>query len=154
MKKIITIVLAVCPLLFLNSCGTIGSAINHGKREIFMDKAPKDLVVTSAGKKLDVHYSVYKSHTSRRTRGNITTSKTNTISYPAVTVARKKRATLEFYSPSWNKKATVELKPKVNWAIFAGDWFLTANFGLLIDIPTGNLKEVYPNFISVDGLLK
>lgn len=146
MKKLLMIAMAVSSLLSLYSCGTFGYLENHGKREICLNAVPKDLIVTSGGKILDVHTSVYKSKTRLSFIGR--TKTTTSTSGPAVTVARKNRARLEFYCPSTNLRDTLELIPKMNWGIFAGDWFLSAAFGFLVDIPLGNLKEVYPRYYT------
>jgi|GEM_PF-4193639 len=128
-----------------SSCGTILNASKKGKTEVFLIDAPSDLQVSSGGERLSIGSDVFAA--SGRTNGSVAYY-TSSVKLP-----RKKRASLELYSPGSGKRATVELKPKVWGKIVVVDALLTGGFGWLIDIPTGNILTLKPRLIDVPAAM-
>lgn len=145
MKQIITIAAAVCLMSMLNSCATIVNAKKKGKTEVFLIDGPGDLQATCNGQQLSFTNEVFAA--SGRTNGAVA------FYTKAVMLPRKKKTTLELYSPSSGKKATVALKPKVWGKMAIADALLTGGFGWLIDIPTGNLLTLKPRLMDVPAAL-
>ncbi len=120
----------------------------HGKCNVSMMRSPQDLEVFSSGKKLEMSQEVFAASSS------IGGSTTTTYYTAAVKLPAKHNATIELYSPSLNKRATVELKTKSNRNIIFLDILFGAGSGLLIDIPTGNLKMLTPRLLDVQSALE
>ena len=149
MKKLLVISIAIFTVMALNGCcfGTLNNALTHGKSNVSLMRAPKDIQVTHNGNKLDITSEVFA--VSSRVGSNVTTSYyTSAVKLPC-----KHRQTIELYSPSTNKRATVELKPRASRNIIWLDILLGAGSGLLIDIPTGNLKILTPHLLDVESAL-
>ena len=153
MKKLMTIVCGCFGLMSLNSCGVLNTAFTHGKSTVFMMRSPGDIEVTCEGKKLDKVRDVFAAKS--RTHSNGVYNTTTTTSYYAtgVKMASKKRATIEIYSPSLNKKATVEVKPKGSKAIIFCDVLFTFGIGLIPDLLTGDYKYASPQLVDVESAL-
>jgi hypothetical protein len=150
MKKLITIVSLCYTATLLTGCcfGTLNNALSHGKSTVSLMRAPKDLEVTYNGKKVPVTSEVFAASS------NIGGTVTTTYYTSAVKLPCKKKASIEIYSPSSNKRATVELKPRSSKNIIALDLLLGFGSGLIIDIPTGNLKMLTPHLLDVQSALE
>ena len=148
MKKVITTFTTAClATAIFSSCGTLNSAFTHGKSTVSMMQAPKDLEVSANGKKLELTKEVFAA--SSNFGGTVVTSYyTSAVKLPA-----KHRTTIELYSASMNKRATVDLRPRASKNIIWADILLTGSIGLWIDIPTGNLKMLTPRLIDVASAL-
>ncbi|GAA4462430.1 hypothetical protein GCM10023093_09020 [Nemorincola caseinilytica] len=145
MKQFITIASAICLMSMLHSCATIVNASKKGKTEVFLIDAPGDIQASSNGQSLSKTSEVFAAN--GRTNGAVAFYTT------AVMLPRKKRATLELYSPSTGQKATVALKPKLWGKMVIADALLTAGIGWLIDGPTGNLLTLKPRLIDVPAAM-
>lgn len=147
MKKILAVATGLSALVLMNSCGTIGYAVTKGNSTVSLMRAPKDLEVSANGKKLEITSEVFA----------VTSSigGTSTTSYytSALLLPHKKKVTLELYSPSDGKRSTVMMKPRVSRNILLADILLTANIGTIIDIATGNLKQLTPRLVDVRSSL-
>jgi hypothetical protein len=153
MKKLMTIGAACYMLTMFSSCGTFNSLFTHGKSSVFLMQSPADVEVACNGVKLDKSKEVFAAK-SRTSHGGVYNTTTTTSYYAtAFKLPSKKKATIELYSPSANKRATVELKPHANRNIIWADILLTGSIGLFIDIPTGNLKFLSPRLIDVESAL-
>jgi hypothetical protein len=150
MKNLLSLGTLAFLAITLNSCcfGTLNNALTHGKCNVSLMRVPKDIEVTSGGKRLDVTKEMFAVSSS------IGGSTTTTYYTSAVSLPAKKKATIELYSPSMNKRATVELKPKANKNLVFLDILFGAGSGLLIDIPTGNLKMLTPRLLDVQSALE
>ncbi|MCW3121316.1 MAG: hypothetical protein JWQ38_808 [Flavipsychrobacter sp.] len=150
MKNLLLVFTAFTAISTLNSCcfGTLNNALTHGKSTVSMMRAPKDLEVSSNGTKLDITSEVFAASS------NIGGSVTTTYYTSAVKLPAKHKTTIELYSPSMNKRATVELKPRSNRNIIWLDIIFGAGSGLLIDIPTGNLKMLTPRLLDTQSALE
>lgn len=150
MKKLTTIASLGLLTILLNSCcfGTLNSALTHGKSYVSLMQAPKDLEVSCQGKKLEITSEVFAASS------NIGSSVTTTYYTSTVKLPAKHKTTIELYSPSQNKRATVELKPKASKNLIFLDIIFGAGSGLLIDIPTGNLKMLQPRLLDVNSALE
>jgi hypothetical protein len=143
----LTAIAAACySLMLFNSCGTISNGMSHGKSPVFMIAAPKDLEVTSAGKKLDIESEVFAASS------NIGGTVTTTYYTAAVKLPHNRKASLDLYSPSMNKKATVAVRPKVSGTLIFLD-IIFFGVGLPIDIITGNLTVLKPRLVDAENLL-
>lgn len=147
MKKLVSLS-ALLSLFLFSSCGTIITAIKHGKSEVFMIEAPNDLQVTANGEKLDLSSEVFAAS------GRIGSDVTTTYYTGAVKLPHNKKATLELYSPSKNKRATVELKPRTYGIYVFLDILFTAGGGLIVDYPTGGIKILKPRLVDVHHALE
>ena len=150
MRKLLTIVVAFSTAIGLNGCcwGTLNSAVTHGKSTVSLMRSPKDIQATCNGKKLDITSEVFAASS------NIGGTVTTTYYTSAVKLPTKHRATIELYSPSLNKKASVDLRPRASKNIIWLDILLGFGSGLFIDIPTGNLKMLTPRLLDVESALE
>jgi hypothetical protein len=142
MKKLLSVSLALCCSVLLSSCwGTFINVLSHGKSTVTLLQTPSDIEVRSNGKKLDINKEVF-------------TGGTNVSYYAsAVKLPSKHRTTIELYSPSLNKKATVNLRPRASRNIIWLDILTTFGTSLIVDGPTGNLKMLTPRLIDVESAL-
>ncbi len=149
MKKLTTIASLGLLTILLNSCcfGTLNNAVAHGKSTVSLMQGPKDLEVSCEGKKLKITSEVFAASS------NIGGSVTTTYYTSAVKLPAKHKTSIELYSPSQNKRATVELKPRASRNIIWLDLLLGFGSGLIIDIPTGNLKMLTPRLLDVQSAL-
>lgn len=143
MKNLILIAATAFFMASLNSCGTILNASKKGKTEVFLIDAPGDLSVSSNGEHLSMESDIFAA--------NGKTNGATAFYTKCVRLPRKKKATLTL--SSGGKTATVALKPKVWGKIAVVDALLTAGFGWLIDIPTGNILTLKPRLIDVPAAL-
>ena len=145
MKKLLTGIIGLFTVVGLSGCfGTLLSAVTHGKSTVSLMGAPKDIQVTDKqGNKLPVTSEIF-------------TGSANGSSYytSAVKLRAKQRTSIELYSPSMNKRATVDLKPRASKNIVWLDILLGFGSGLIVDIPTGNLKMLTPRLIDVQSALE
>jgi hypothetical protein len=150
MKKSLTIVTAFFAAIALNGCcfGTLNSAFTHGKSTVSLMRAPKDIEVSNNGTKLDITSEIFAASS------NIGGSVTTTYYTSAIKLPSKHKAKIELYSPSMNKRATIELKPRASRGIIWIDILLGFGTGLFIDIPTGNLKMLTPRLLDVESALE
>lgn len=146
MKNLLLVAAAACFITTLNSCGTIANISKKGKTEVFMIGGPEDLQVSSGGKRLEIESEVFAASSS------IGGDATTTYYTAAVNLPRKKKASLELYSPSMNKRATVALKPKV-WGKIVFLDVVFGGIGLFVDIPTGNIRTLKPRMVDVQAAL-
>lgn len=141
-----TVVAGSSALFLLNSCGTVMYSSTKGKAPVFMCRAPNDLQASCDGKRLELESEVFAA--------TATTNSTTTYYTSAVKLPHKHKQTIELYSPSLNKRATVYVKPKVSGKLIFLDAILTASIGFYVDIPTGNLKILKPRLIDVESALE
>lgn len=153
MKKLLTLALVCGSLLSLSSCGVIVNAMKHGQSSVFMMRAPQDLEISSKGVKLDKTRDVFAAKSRESSNGIYKTTTTTNYYATAVKLNHKKKATVDLYSPSLNKRASVDLKPRANRGLIWLDILFTGGAGLLIDIPTGGLKHLTPRLIDVESAL-
>ncbi len=153
MKKLLTVVCGCIGLFSLNSCGVLSSALTHGKSTVFMMRAPKDIEVTSGGKKLELTRDVFAAKSRTSSNGIYNTTTTTSYYATGVKLPSKKKATIEIYSPSENKRATVDLKPRANRNIIWADLLLSGGAGLIPDIATGCIKFLTPRLVDVESAL-
>lgn len=146
MKNLLFVAAAICFMTVLNSCGTIKNASKKGKTEVFLINGPKDLRVSSNGQSLSIESEVFAA--SGHTDGSTTAFYTSAVNLPS-----KKKAVLELYSPSSGKKASVTVRPRLWGKMVVVDMLLTAGIGLLVDIPTGNIRTLKPRLIDVENAL-
>lgn len=146
MKKLLfAAALAVLGTTGMSSCGTIAGALTSNKRPVFMMEAPRDLQVTHEGKKVNITSDAFASSSG----GSVTT----TWYTSSVRLPYKKTTTIELYSPSQNKKATVELKSKGSGGIIFLDLMFTGGVGVVIDVLTKNHKVLKPKYVDVQRAL-
>jgi hypothetical protein len=148
MKKLFSVTAACYSILLFSGCGTFNSALTHGKSTVSLMRAPKDIVVKVNGVKQDITKEMFAATTS------IGGTRTTTYYASAIKLPSKRKVSIELYSPSMNKQATVKLRPKASKNIIWADILLTACVGLWIDIPTGNLKFLTPRLIDVESALE
>jgi hypothetical protein len=150
MKNLLIVLIALVSAMTLNGCcfGTLNNALTHGKSTVSLMRAPKDLEVSVDGKALDISEEAFASSS------NIGATVTTTYYTSAVKLPAKHKVSIGLYSPSMNKRATVELKPRASRNIIWLDILLGAGSGLLIDIPTGNLKMLTPRLLDVQSALE
>ena len=153
MKKLITVTIACFAIMSFSSCGTLNNALLHGKSSVFMMRAPQDLEIKCNGVILDKTRDVFASKSRSHSNGIYKSTTTTNYYQTAIKLNHKKKATIDLYSPSLNKHATVELRPRANRNIIWADILLTSAIGLWIDIPTGNLKTLTPRLIDVESAL-
>lgn len=151
MKKLISIAAACGVLCTLNSCGTIGSLVTKGKRPVFMMRAPSDLQVSCGGERLALKRDQFATSES----SSIATNTRTVTSYYATSVRMpfKENKTLELYSPSQNKKATVTVKSKGSGAIIVGDLLISGPVGIILDVATKNHRVFKPKYVDVQAAL-
>jgi hypothetical protein len=148
MKKFLTIAGLSYASIALTGCfGTLNNALMHGKSAVSLLRSPEDIEVTANGTKQDITSEVFAASS------NIGATVTTTYFTSAVRLPAKHKMTIELYSPSLNKRATVELKPRARRNLIWLDIIFGAGSGLLVDIPTGNLKMLTPRLLDVESAL-
>lgn len=149
MKKLFIIAASCVAVTSLTGCfGTISNALSHGKSTVSLMRAPQDLQVSVNGKELEKTKEMFASSSSIG-GSSYTDYYTSAIKLPS-----KKKVTIDLYSPSMKKRASVELKPRASKNIIAADIIFTAGASLLVDIPTGNLKILTPRLLDVQSALE
>ncbi|MCF8450184.1 MAG: hypothetical protein K9G49_09975 [Taibaiella sp.] len=150
MNKSLSLLTVATAAIMLNGCcfGTLNNAITHGKSKVSLMRSPQDLEVSSGGNKLPKTMEAFASSS------NIGATATTTYYTSAISLPAKQKATIELYSPSMNKRATVELVPKASRNLIWLDIIFGAGSGLLIDMPTGNLKMLTPRLLDVQSALE
>jgi hypothetical protein len=147
MKQLLTIAALSGSLASLNSCGTISYAMKKGKAPVFMIDGPSDLQVTSGGKPVEMSSEVFAA--SSNIGGTVTTS----YYTKAAMMPHKRKATLDLYSPSMNKHASITVKPKVSGKLIFLDIIL-GGVGLPIDLATGNATVLKKRLVDVKSTLE
>jgi hypothetical protein len=148
MKKLLTIGTACFITITFSGCfGLISKALTHGKSTVSLMQAPEDLQVKCNGVEIPITSEMFA------TSSNIGATVTTDYYTSAIKLPSKRATTIELYSPSQNKRATVELKPKSSRNIIWADIIFTAGASLLIDIPTGSLKMLTPRLLDVESAL-
>jgi hypothetical protein len=149
MKKLFVIAGLFYAAIALNGCcfGTLNNALMHGKSTVSLMRAPQDIEVTANGEKQDISSELFASS------ANIGATVTTTYYTSGVRLPAKHKTTIELYSPSTGKRATVVLKPRSNRNLIWLDIIFGAGSGLLIDIPTGNLRMLTPHLLDVESAL-
>jgi hypothetical protein len=143
-KTIISILLLICGLTYLTSCGSLSSGISGGKRAVFLINAPYDLKVIANGEEKEI---------TREAFAYTPTSSSSGINYftSGVKLHYKERVQLELISG--NQTARVELKPKTRPVYHIATIFIFPLGGNIIDAVTKNDRELYPRFIDVQAAL-
>ncbi len=134
----------------LASCGTITGAISK-KRPVSLMLAPSDIEVKANGEPVEVTSEVFDI----RSGDDLTLNLSTTTSYATkgVRLPYKKPVTLELYSPSAGKRATIELKSRASGLFFWGNLFSFPILGHIVDGVTKNNHLLKPRYIDVDAAL-
>ena len=150
MKNIGTLFFVACCTLLFSSCGSIYSAVHHGMRPVYLVDAPKDIEVSVNGVKQKITEDMVMTY---EQKGLGTHRYGTDFSTRSIRLHYKHDATIDIYSPSQNKKATILLKSKGSGAYITTDIIFTGCIGLLVDIPTKNYKVLKPRLVDVKSAL-